>query len=222
MIHFKTTLFFIFLIHQFDVIISTLSTTMIIKVDQGIALEQIDAYSDKFVESIFHIFIPFNNLCVDSPNSDLCEYVQSTEPYIIEIGTLIPLYQMSMAYNRVNISRTVQQDIRRIFSFHKINKIIAKTKSIVYFVDDTFYATRSNNRSTMNDFTISTGVNEETFIHRATNPATLTLEQVFNKKVGYDFLTDEQVIEVLPLTSSIIKQNFNTEDIKKIRTRSLI
>ena len=215
MIHFKTTLFFIFLIEQFNVIISTSSTTIIINVDQGIALEQIGVYSEKFVESIFHVFIPFNNLCVDSPNSDVCEYVQSTDPDIVEVGTLISPYQMSISYNRANISRTVQQDIRRIFSFHKINKIIAKTKSIVYFVDDTFYATRSNNRSTMNDFTISTGVNEGTIIHRATNPATLALEQVFNNKVGYDFLTDEQVVEVLPLTSSIIKQNFNTEDIKK-------
>ena len=97
MIHFKTTLFFIFLIHQFNVIISTSSTTIIINVDQGIALEQIGVYSEKFVESIFHVFIPFNNLCVDSPNSDVCEYVQSTDPDIVEIGTLISPYQMSIS-----------------------------------------------------------------------------------------------------------------------------
>ena len=122
---------------------------------------------------------------------------------------------MSISYTRTNISHTVQQDIRRIFSYNKINKIIAKTKSIVYFVDDTFYVTRSNSRSIMNDFTISTGVNEQTYIHRATNPATLALEQVFNNKVGYDFLTDEEVVEVLPLTSSTINQKFDTEDIKE-------
>ena len=216
MIYFKTTLFFISLIHQFDVIISTSSTTIIINVDRGIALDQIYVYSEKFVESIFHIFIPFKNLCVDSPNSDVCEYVQSTDLDIVEIGTLISPYHTLISYNRANISHTVQQDIRRMFLFHKINKIIANAKSIVYFIDDIFYATRSNNRSTMNDFTISTGVNEGTFIHRATNPATLALKQVLNKKIGYDFLTDEQIVEILPLTSSIINQNYNTEGIKKI------
>ena len=71
MIHFKTTFIILFLINQFDVMINTPSTTVIINVDNGIALEQIGVYSEQFVESIFHIFIPFNNLCVDSSNSDV-------------------------------------------------------------------------------------------------------------------------------------------------------
>ncbi|CAF3366945.1 unnamed protein product [Rotaria sp. Silwood2] len=215
MIHFKTTFFIIFLISRFGLIVSTSSTTIIINIEKGIALEQIGVYSEKFVESIFHIFIPFNNLCIDSPNSDGCEYVQSTDPDIVEIGTLISPYHMSMAYNQAYISRAIQQDIGRIFSYHKINKIIAKAKSIVYFVDDTFYVTRSNSQSIMSNFTISTGVNERTLIHRAPNTATLALEQVFNNKVGYDFLTDEQIVEFLPIISSTISQKFEIEDIKE-------
>ncbi|CAF4656880.1 unnamed protein product, partial [Rotaria sp. Silwood2] len=204
-----------FLINQCNLIINTSPTTIIINVDKGIALEQIGVYSEKFVESIFHIFIPFNNLCVDSPNSDVCEYVQSTDPDIVEIGTLISPYQMSMVYNQANISRAIQHDIGQIFSYHKIHKIIAKAKSIVYFIDDTFYVPRSNSQSIMNNFTISTNVNERTLIHRGTNPATLALEQVFNNKVGYDFLTDEQIVEFLPLIRSIISQKFDIEDIKE-------
>ncbi|CAF4269274.1 unnamed protein product [Rotaria sp. Silwood2] len=204
-----------FLINQCNLIINTSPTTIIINVDKGIALEQIGVYSEKFVESIFHIFIPFNNLCVDSPNSDVCEYVQSTDPDIVEIGTLISPYQMSMVYNQANISRAIQHDIGQIFSYHKIHKIIAKAKSIVYFIDDTFYVPRSNSQSIMNNFTISTNVNERTLIHRGTNPATLALEQVFNNKVGYDFLTDEQIVEFLPLIRSIISQKFDVEDIKE-------
>ncbi|CAF3619348.1 unnamed protein product [Rotaria sp. Silwood1] len=152
---------------------------------------------------------------MDSPNSNVCQYVQSTGPDIIEIGTLIPYANtMSTQYNNEeNVSNIIQKDIRRIFSYHKIDKFIRKSKSIVYVIDNNFYVTRSTFNMTTSNF--SANINQPTLAHRAINPATRAIEQIFNNKVGYEFLTDEHVVEILRLTVSTFGETFDNTNIKE-------
>ena len=195
-----TTMFFI---NKFVVIVSSPPTTLIIDADKGIVLENIGVYSEKFDERVFHVFIPYNNLCVDSPTSNVCEYIQSTQPNILEIGTTIPYYDtMSTLSDKQNISVVIQQDIRRIFSYHRVDKFIERTKSIVFFIDNKFYVTGRINESSAIASLHSIDDNQQTFIYRTINPATLVVEQVFNNKVGFDFLTNEQLAELASLTVS--------------------
>ncbi|CAF2124988.1 unnamed protein product [Rotaria magnacalcarata] len=169
------------------------------------------------VEKILHLFIPYNNLCSESPNSDVCEYFQSTDPDVVEIGALIPYgTQTPAAYNKEQISNIIQQDFRRIILQHKVDRFIGKTKFIVYFIDDNFYITRNTTaQPKMQILPEFTNINSQTLIHRVTNPATLALEQLFNNKVGYDLLTDEQIIEILPLTISTLSEALTIENIKE-------
>ncbi|CAM4808984.1 unnamed protein product [Rotaria magnacalcarata] len=221
MILFQTILSIIFLINKFiisaNISHSSVRSTIIIDVDKGIALDKIGIFSEKFEEKILHMFIPFNNLCSESPNSDVCEYVQSTDPDVVEIGALIPYgTQTPTTYNKEQISNIIQEDFRRIILQHKVDRFIGKTKSIVYFIDDNFYITRNTTaQSKMQILPEFTNINSQTLIHRVTNPATLALEQFFNNKVGYDFLTDEQIIEILPLTISTINEALTIENIKE-------
>ncbi|CAF3785162.1 unnamed protein product [Rotaria sp. Silwood1] len=191
---------------------SSTPSTIIIDVDKGIVLHQIGIFSEKFEEKIFHMFIPYNNLCLESPNSDVCEYIQSTYPDIVEIGTLMPYdTQTSTTYDKEHMSNIIQ-DLRRIILQHKVDRFIEKTKSIVCFIDDKFYVPHADiAQSKMK----SANTNSQTLVHRATNPATLVLEQFFNNKVGYNFLTDEQIIEILPLTISTIGEKLNVENMKE-------
>ncbi|CAF0944893.1 unnamed protein product [Rotaria sordida] len=211
---YKTILLIIFVIDKFIIARCLSSTTIIIDVDKGIALHKIGVYAEKYQESIFHIFIPYNNLCIDSPTSDVCEYIQSASPDIVEVGTILPhVNTLSTSYNRENISHIIQEDIRRIFLYHKVDKFIGKSKSIIYFIDNHFYVTRSTTKSiTAPTFPIN--ITQLALIPRAINPATLVVEQVFNNKVGYDFLTDEQIKDILAL---IVSTNNETLDIKNIK-----
>ncbi|CAF3851406.1 unnamed protein product [Rotaria magnacalcarata] len=136
----------VLLIIKLNVVPTLPSPTVMIDADRGFVLDPIGIYSEKLDESIFHIVIPYNNLCVDSPNSDVCEYIESTDPNIVEIGTLMPYAShVSTTYNKQNISNAIQQDIRRIFLYHQVDKFIAKSKSIIYFVDNHFYVTTHTN-----------------------------------------------------------------------------
>ncbi|CAF4817152.1 unnamed protein product [Rotaria socialis] len=209
----------VLLIIKLNIVPTLPSPTVMIDADRGFVLDPIGIYSEKLDDSIFHIVIPYNNLCVNSPNSDVCEYIESTDPNVVEIGTLMPYAShVSTKYNKQNISNAIQQDIRRIFLYHQVDKFIAKSKSIIYFVDNHFYVTTHTSRSLL---TTSSFVSADppTLFHLGTSPVTLVLEQVFNNKVGYDFLTDEQISEILSLTvlttgdvshDISIKENINT------------
>jgi hypothetical protein len=90
-----------FIINIFFIVTSISSTTVIIDLDKGIVLQHVGIYSEKLEESIFHTFIPYNDLCEDSSNSNICSFIQSTKPNIVEIGTIISYSdQMPTLYNK--------------------------------------------------------------------------------------------------------------------------
>ncbi|CAF1660915.1 unnamed protein product [Adineta ricciae] len=63
---------------------------VIIETQNGIALDNIGVYCGQREKSVVHILIPFNDLCLTSPTLDVCEYIQSNGPSILEIGTVLP------------------------------------------------------------------------------------------------------------------------------------
>jgi hypothetical protein len=98
--------------------------TGIIDADKGIALQHVGIYSNKLEELICHIFIPYNHLCIDLSNSNICDY-QSKNPNIVEVVTMIPYSnQMPTDYNKQNVSTIIQKHIERMFSHHQIGKLI--------------------------------------------------------------------------------------------------
>lgn len=207
----------LFFMIEFWFLIKAESTSIVINVDKGFVLDTIGVYSGHLEESIFHVFVPMNNLCVDSPNADICEYVESGDPDIVEIGTIIPYtYPFQTNHNRKNISKIIQQDIRRIFLYHKVDQFMNKSKSIVYFIDDMFYITHHSNLSSIK--TPVPVVNRDTQILAplGTNTATLVLEHVFNNKVGYSFLADEQILEMFQLIISTTSKSYISENVGDI------
>jgi hypothetical protein len=58
--------------------------------------------------------------------------------------------------------------------------------------------------------------NDERSIEYPTNhPVSLVLQQIISKKIGYDFLTNHQIAELLPLIMSNTSQLFDTVNIRQ-------
>lgn len=215
-IPFPSLSFITFVINIFIVVTSISPSTVIIDLDKGFVLQHVGTYAEKLEESIFHMFIPYNDLCEDSSNSNVCSFIQSTKPNMVEIGTIMSHSgQMPVLYNRQNISNLIQEDMQRTFLHHQVNRFLEKTKSIVFFMDNRFYVSKTINKSTTAPSIFSVGINQRTLAYRAMNPATLVLEQFFNNKVGYDFLSDEQIKELLSLTVSAADTMFDTINVKE-------
>ena len=209
-------------------IISLSSSNVIIDVDvdKGIALQHIGIYSDKLEESIFHIFIPYHNLCVESPNLEVCAYAQSTNPGVINVGTIVPFSESVPTMNqRDNLSSIALEDIRRIHSQHPVSQFMDRTKSIIYFIDDQFYIPGSIAEPAMMDFSSSPSMHQKLRIHRSNNQAKLALEQIVTNKVGYDFLTEAQLAEMMPLVLTNdhgILDATNTKETLKLFTSMIV
>ena len=197
-----------------------------VDVDKGIALQHIGIYSDKLDESIFHIFVPYDNLCVDSLSLEVCTYTQAMNPDIINVGTIVPFSESMPTMNRKeNLSSIVLEDVRRIHSQHPVNRFMAKTKSIIYFIDDQFYIPDSIVKPATVDFSSSTSLYQRSRIHRPNNQAKLVLEQVVSNKVGYDFLSEEQLAEIMSLlitTQNGMIDATNTKETLKLFTSMIV
>ncbi len=201
-------------ISKLIIVNSSSSTKIIIDADRGIALQQIGLYSHQMEESIFHIFIPISNHCIDSPNSIVCEYIESTNSDLVPMGTIMSFENIiSAKYDRANITNIINMDIQRVLWYHQVEKFIMKTKSIVYYLENNFYVTKSVNKVMF--YNPTAYISKRTLIHRALSPVTLVLKQLFYDRIGYEFLTDEQITELLTLPLLSRYENIDVNHIQE-------
>ena len=199
---------------------SVLTTELIVETKKGIVLQLIGTYYEKSDLSIFHTVIPVNDLCHRSSTLDVCEYVQSNRPEIFEIATITSHSKSSsLPYGKINISTILQQDIQRLFAAHRIDKFVEKSRSIMYFMNDKFYLAGYTERRSSNISDISIDNSYQQSFHRINNVASLVLEQIFNNNVGFNFLNDEQIkelISIINLTQDMKLDLHNIESSKQL------
>ena len=111
---------------------TTLPPSITIDVDKGIVFEQLGYYSEKLQQQVFHIFITFNNLCLETPYSDVCLYTKSIDSGIKQIE-MFTAYTTGMdsTYNRKSIAQIIKNDIQRVFHNHEVEKFLSVTKSTI-------------------------------------------------------------------------------------------
>ena len=192
------SLYDILIVHVLLTSTSVLTTELIVETKKGIVLELIGTYYEKSDLSIFHTVIPINDLCHRSSTLDVCEYVQSNRPEIFEIATITSHSKsLLLPYGKKNISNILQQDIQRLFATHRIDKFVEKSKSIMHFMNDQFYLPGYTERRSSNISDISIADSYQQSFYRINNAASLVLEQIFNNNVGFNFLSDEQITELI-------------------------
>ena len=206
----------LFLINASVVRTQSLLAAITIDIDKGVILRQIGFYSDEIEEQIFHVFIPFNNLCIDAPHSDVCAYTRSDRSYLMEVGTVVPQSSpLSSMYDKKNVSNIIERDIRRVFLNHQVDKFLAATQSLVYFMNEHFYLAPIGNSSGLVTDDAFSSRNQQLVQYRRAHPASLILQQLFRQKVGFDFLTDDQFAEMLSLIVASDPRLFDTSDTKQ-------
>ncbi|CAF0914795.1 unnamed protein product [Adineta steineri] len=193
---------------ELTILVSSLSTTLIINIDKGVAFDQIGYYSEQLEEVVLHIFIPINNYCLDSPNSNVCQHIEKSNSDLVEIGTIISVENILFSrYDKGNVSTIINLDIERILSHHQVEKFIDNTKSMIYYFDNNFYVTKNMNKDTFHDGTID--IHHQKLLQYTANPINLVLKQLFQDKIGYDFLTKDQILEILSLPMLSLQEQFD-------------
>ncbi|CAF1412626.1 unnamed protein product [Adineta ricciae] len=189
--------------------------SIIVDVDKGIVLQHVGVYSEKFEESIFHIFVPYNDLCNESPDSPACRYVHSTQPDIIDLGTIVSDAYQLLNYDKNNISAFIETDVRRIFSHHEIHKFIGKSRSTVFFIDDRFYMPGNTVESSIVKPSSSSDIEQHALIYQPTNPTTRILDNIRKEKIGYDFLNNKQMDDLLSVILPTMDSQLDDQNLKE-------
>ena len=188
------------ILSSFFVLSSALSSGVTIDIDNGIVYEQRGYYSEEIREQIFHIFIPVNNLCLETSNSDLCLHTKSIGNDVIEINTILPAKTgMDSIYDRKSIGNITKKDLGRVLQNHDVESFASVTRSIIYYIDDHFYPI-----SPLEDIAFETApslfaADEQTVHSGSISTFSSLLDETSKRKIGYDFLTSKQITELFSL-----------------------
>lgn len=128
------------ILSSFFALSSALSSGITIDIDNGIVYEQHGYYSEKLRQQVFHIFIPFNNLCLETPNSDLCLYTKSIGNGIGEIDTIMSAtIDTESIYDRKSIGNITKKDLERMLENHEVQNVLVAARSMIYYINDHLY-----------------------------------------------------------------------------------
>lgn len=181
-------------------------SNVIIDIEKAFALQRIGIYSSKLKADIVHSFMYIDNLCVASPTADVCMFTShSTRTNILEIATISSSRDTIIAlprYDSNQISMLIRNDISQKFPIRHLDAFLTKTSSFSHLIENQFHLTYDSKTSINNSSKslVSSGQSGISSI-TPSDIYTLILKQINNKKIGFDFLTD---IELMPFLTSII------------------
>ena len=195
---------------------------VIINTDKAFMLKHIGPYSSKLKEEIIHSVVPLNYLCVRSPSAEVCQFISNTantnDVNIVEIDTILPSRDMLTAlprYNNNQISNLIRNDISRIFQIHRRHPFITKTNPIVHYIDNQFYLTNNIENSPLNSTTTLVDINQSNIPYISLSPSSIILKQIINNKIGFDFLTNTELMSFLSAILSLIDKSYQITDLSE-------
>ncbi|CAF3390916.1 unnamed protein product [Rotaria socialis] len=165
----------------------------IININKGYALRRLGVYSSDVAEEIVHTFIPINNLCVLSPETDVCQYASlPLDTNVAQLATTtIPgnTARTLSPYNTENIPRLIREGVSRVLAQHHPDEIIKNYKSIAHFVDNQFYYHKSDVNAIITTSPTNT-LDKDIGISRfRSNSMEIIRKQINNNKIGFEYLS---------------------------------
>jgi hypothetical protein len=163
--------------------------------------------------------IPLNDLCTVLPTTDVCLLTShASRTNVMELATTLSSRDVSTAlprYDGNQISTLIRNDISRILRNHRTDANITKTNSVVHFVDNRIHST-TNIKNTLVSSTKSSADSDQSDILRVSPvPSTIILKQISNSKIGFDFLTNAELMSFLNAIMSTIDKSYKITDISE-------
>ena len=183
---------------------------VVVNAEKDFVLEGVDTYSRKVDDGIIHTFVPLNGLCTSLPSTEVClRVLRWTERSSTELGTVLSLPWSNRLLSRRkkdDISVLIRRHISNVLLNHRAGGFLSYVTSNFHFFDNEFYVITKNDPSVDRTSENSLKRNQEIIPYDAKNAPTIILEHLRSHKVGFNFLTDEEIrIVLLPVMSSIDK-----------------
>jgi hypothetical protein len=197
------------------------ASDVIIDTDKAFMLQYIGPYSSKLKEEIIYSVLPLNNFCINSPSADICQLISkpmhTNEANMVELSTILSSRDALTAlprYDRNQVSNLILDDINRIFQIHHLrDAFITKTNSIVHYIDNRLYSTNNIENSLLNSTNTLVDNNQSNIPYISSSASSIILRQIINDKIGFDFLTNTELMPLLSASLSLIDKSYQITDL---------
>jgi hypothetical protein len=190
---------------------------MLINTDKAFMLERVGAYSSKLKEEIIHSFIPLHDLCHASSSTEICLFLsQATPVNILELSTILPSRDTVTAlprYDDDQVSSIIRGDISQLIRTHTDDVFITKTNSIVSYFDSQFHLPNAMKKSALPSTRSLQSSNYFNIPRVSISAYRILLTQITNNKIGFDFLTNPELMSLLTATMSAVDKSYRVNDL---------
>ena len=202
---------------KFLSMLNTPKSDVIIDTNKAIGLQRIGTYASKLKEEIIHSIIPLHNLCIGSPSTDICLFTsRESYPSIVEVATILSSSDIINSLPRYDINQTsnfIRNDISRILRVHRLDKYIATKNSTIHLIDDQFHATNGIKKSLLYSSRFHIEDDKPDILQISPTPSTIVFRQIANNRIGFDFLTNAELISLLIAAVSTIDKSYQVTDL---------
>ncbi|CAF1497825.1 unnamed protein product [Rotaria magnacalcarata] len=184
---------------------------IIIDIKKGFALRRIGMYSANIIEEIVHTFIPIDNFCATSPQTNICVYGSlRTRTNVVPLATTMAsrnTIHTLASYTSERVAALINKDVTRVLSQHHPDEILNNVK-MAHFIRNEVYYDKND------DKTLAT-ISAASTIHSNSNipllqptPIEIILKQISNNKIGFEYLSQKDLEFFLSTVFSIIDNSY--------------
>ncbi|CAF1376471.1 unnamed protein product, partial [Didymodactylos carnosus] len=191
----------------------------IINIDKAFMLQCIGQYSAKLKEEIVHSVIPLEGLCLASSSTDVCQFTTfNARINTLEFATILPSRDTVITlprYDSHQVSYLIQEDVKRIFRIPRTDTAMLKMYSIIHYINNQFHWTNDIENSVLDSTKIPLASNQSSIPRILPTAFARILTQMRNNKIGFDYLTSNQLASFLTAAMSAIDKSYQMEDLSE-------
>ena len=204
---------------KFLPMLSIPAADVIINTDKAFVLQRIGTYSSKLTEEIVHTFVPLDNLCVASPDTDVCVFTSKTKRTdVVELATILSPRETATIlprYDNDQVFNFIAKDLHRVHQNNHRNKFILKTNSAAHLIDDQFHTTNDIKYPPLDSSKFVVDTNQSDIIRMTPTSSAAILRQITANKIGFDFLTNTELMPFLSAVMSSIDKSYKITDLSE-------
>ncbi|UJR12330.1 hypothetical protein I4U23_016507 [Adineta vaga] len=106
---------------------------------KGYTLRRVGVYSPNMAHEIVHTFVPIDNLCGASPETDVCLFVSlPVKSSVVELATIKRSNQIihtSSSDNGEYVSKLINKDMNEVLMHYHPDEIMKAAQSTIHLVD---------------------------------------------------------------------------------------
>ena len=199
------------------------TTDVVVDTRRGFVLQRVGTYSRRSIREVLHTFVPLHGLCASSPTTEICIRASSlASRNSVTLGSTMPSSGtdwMLDGSTEKDVIEFTEHHINQLLSSNSLEEFAMNLTSSFHFFNGEFYVSTESNQCL--DVTCDHGQmnkdNSAIELSRSKRAVTIILEQLQKKRIGFEFLTSDEIdVFLSPIMTSIDRMYNQAKPVEKM------